>query len=182
MKKIIALVLAMVMVMGVFAGCQTGGEPETTAATVPTQTPEEEAVLRVLAIGNSHTNDCTQLLYYVFNKEMPEQKVLIANMYYSGCSLAQHVDFETGDKPVYVYYKNDIEKEYAPVERDTEVFNRYARYEPNYTQVVYLRVENNGDIPFQFKFSVDLIGSVDCVNVYGASASAQVSALRCGVR
>ncbi len=107
MKKILALVLAMVMVMGLFAGCQTGGEPETTAATAPTQTPEEEAVLRVLSLGNSHTNDCTQLLYYVFSKEMPEQKVLIANMYYSGCSLAQHVEFETGDKPVYVYYKND---------------------------------------------------------------------------
>ncbi len=107
MKKFLALALAILMVLGTFAGCQTGGENETTTAPAPTQPPEEEAVLRVLALGNSHTNDCTQLLYYVFNKEMPEQKVLIANMYYSGCSLAQHVDFETGDKPVYVYYKND---------------------------------------------------------------------------
>lgn len=75
--------------------------------------------------------------------------------------------FVIGQLDLDVYYKNDIEKEYAPVERDTEVFNRYARYEPNYTQVVYLRVENNGDIPFQYKFSVDLIGSEDSVNVYG---------------
>lgn len=107
MKKILALTLAILMVLGTFAGCQTGGEPETTAAPAPTQSPEEEAVLRVLAIGNSHTNDATQLLYYVFNKEMPEQKVLIANMYYSGCSLAQHVTFAEGEKPEYVYYKND---------------------------------------------------------------------------
>lgn len=109
MKKILALVLAMVMVMGLLAGCQVGGNADTTAApeTKPTQSPEEEAVLRILALGNSHTNDCTQLLYYVFMKEMPEQKVLVANMYYSGCSLSQHVTFEQGDKPEYVYYKND---------------------------------------------------------------------------
>ena len=103
MKKIIALTLAILMVLGTFAGCQTGGEPETTAAPTPTQTAEEEAVLRVLAIGNSHTNDCTQLLYYVFNKEMPEQKVLIANMYYSGCSVLAHLEFAEEKSPVYWY-------------------------------------------------------------------------------
>ena len=107
MKKFLALFLAVLMILGTFAGCKTGGEDETTAEPKPTQTPEEEAVLRVLAIGNSHTNDCTQLLQYVFSKEMPEQKVLIGNMYYSGCSLTQHVGFAMENKPVYVYYKND---------------------------------------------------------------------------
>lgn len=75
--------------------------------------------------------------------------------------------FVIGQLDLDVYYKNDIQKEYEPVENDTEVFNRYARYEPNYTQVVYLRIENNGDIPLNYKLSVDLIGSEDSINIYG---------------
>lgn len=75
--------------------------------------------------------------------------------------------FVIGQLDLDVCYKNDIEDDYQPMDKNSEVFNRYARYEPNYTQVVYLRVKNNGDIPFQYKFSVDLIGSVDSLNVYG---------------
>ena len=75
--------------------------------------------------------------------------------------------FVIGQLDLDVYFKNDIQKEYEPMDVNSEVFNRYARYEPNYTQVVYLRVENNGDIPFQYKFSVDLIGSKDSISVLG---------------
>lgn len=70
------------------------------------QTPDEQKILRVLAIGNSHTVDATNLLYKVFQAEMPEQEVMVANMYYSGCSVESHVKFAQNNEPVYVYYTN----------------------------------------------------------------------------
>lgn len=75
--------------------------------------------------------------------------------------------FVIGQMDLDVYYKNDIEKDYRLMDENSEVFNKYARYEPNYTQVVYLRVENNGTIPFRYKFSVDLCGYTDSTNVFG---------------
>lgn len=75
--------------------------------------------------------------------------------------------FVVGDLELDVFYKNDLVTEYAPVDAQTAVFNDKALYEPGYTQVVYLRVENNGDIPFQYKVSVDRFSYVDSINVLG---------------
>ncbi|MBR2047596.1 MAG: hypothetical protein IJ960_03275 [Oscillospiraceae bacterium] len=66
-----------------------------------------------------------------------------------------------------VFYKNDTMVEYAPVEAETPVFSEEALYEPGYTQVVYLRIENNGDVNFDYKLSVDCRSWVDSVNVFG---------------
>ena len=63
--------------------------------------------MRILAIGNSHTNDTTWLLYDVFQKEMPEQKVVVSCLYYSGCTVARHLAFGAENNPAYEYYKND---------------------------------------------------------------------------
>lgn len=45
---------------------------------------------------------------------------------------------------------------YEEVKSDTEVFDDEALYEPGYVQVVYLKVENKGDIPFEYKLAVDV--------------------------
>ena len=69
------------------------------------QFPNEQT-LRFLCIGNSHTIDATHLLYEVFSKEMPEQKIHIGNMYYSGCTISAHLDFAAKNAPAYWYCKN----------------------------------------------------------------------------
>lgn len=68
-----------------------------------------------------------------------------------------------------VYYKNDVVREYTPVENDTPVFNDQALYEPGYTQVVYLRIENNGEIDFNYKLSVDRNSYQDSINTLGTT-------------
>ena len=73
----------------------------------PTQTDEEQDILRVLAIGNSHTVDATAMLAEVFAAEMPQQKVMIGNMYKSGCSVGQHVSYATNNTVIYTYYENE---------------------------------------------------------------------------
>lgn len=68
-----------------------------------------------------------------------------------------------------VFYKNDVVTEYTPVENETPVFNDEALYEPGYTQVVYLRIENNGEIDFNYKLSVDRNSYQDSLSVLGTT-------------
>lgn len=75
--------------------------------------------------------------------------------------------FVVGEMGLDVFYKNDLIDDYYPVDENTSVFNDHALYEPGYTQVVYLRVENNGTIDFDYKVSVDRHSYVDSINVFG---------------
>ena len=74
----------------------TGGDPDEPAA------PKS---LRILAIGNSFSTDCMQYLYNIM-KSGGVENVVLGNLYYGGCSLAQHLDFAKNSKPNYTYYKN----------------------------------------------------------------------------
>lgn len=75
--------------------------------------------------------------------------------------------FVIGELKLDVFYKNDVVTTYTPVDSDTSVFNDEALYEPGYTQVVYLRIENTGDVDFNYKVSVDRFSFVDSVNTLG---------------
>lgn len=68
-----------------------------------------------------------------------------------------------------VYFKNDVVTEYTPVDSETPVFNDEALYEPGYTQVVYLRIENNGEIDFNYKLSVIRNSYQDSINTLGTT-------------
>lgn len=78
----------------------------------------------------------------------------------AGTSLAWFVDttpvsknmFNISDLDLTVYHKTG--DGYKLVENDTKLFDDNALYEPGYTQVIYLRVENNGDLDFDYRLSV----------------------------
>lgn len=80
----------------------------------------------------------------------------------AGTSLAWFVDttpvsknsFIIGDLNLTVYHKTDSGNYDEVVEGDTVLFDENALYEPGYTQVVYLKVVNNGDMDFDYKLSV----------------------------
>ena len=78
-------------------------------------------------------------------------------------------EFQVGLLKLDVSYKNDIVTEYTPLEGSTEVFNDKALYEPGYTQVVYLKIENKGDVAFDYKLSVtvDKETETEPTNVFG---------------
>ncbi len=73
-----------------------------TADPTPIEAPKS---LKVLAIGNSFSTDCMQYLYEML-KDGGVENVVLGNLYYGGCSLAQHLDFATNGKAEYKYYKN----------------------------------------------------------------------------
>ena len=57
-----------------------------------------------------------------------------------------------GTLDVNLYHKTTTG--YEPVDSTTTVFNDEALYEPGYTQIVLLRVENAGDVDFSYDMSV----------------------------
>lgn len=93
----------------------------------------------------------------------------------AGSTLSWFVDSAPGIKNNFIVpeldlkvsYKNDVVTEYTVIESDTKVFNDRALYEPGYTQVVYLKVENAGEVDFTYKISVNVSNYVDSINVYG---------------
>ena len=92
----------------------------------------------------------------------------------TGATLAWFSDVETvrnefriGLLDLEVSYKNDIITEYTPLKGATEVFYDEALYEPGYTQVVYLKIENNGDVDFNYKVSVTVEDFTNGKNAWG---------------
>ena len=101
MKKLFALLLAAALILGCCAGCgENATPPATTETTAPPVTePEGEAeVLKVLTLGHSLAVNATRMLNLVAHAE-GYREMVIGTLYYSGCTLKQHVNFLTKDSP-----------------------------------------------------------------------------------
>ena len=105
MKRILSLILCFVMVLALLAGCggngQTEGTTETTAETLP-----GDGVLKILAIGNSFSQDAMQMLYEIAKKE-GYSEVVLGNLYDAGCTLKGHVENLTTKAGAYSYQFNN---------------------------------------------------------------------------
>ena len=66
----------------------------------------DDGVLKVLLIGNSHALDSSRMLYEVFQKENPDQEVIIGVMYHSGANMGNHMSYMLDDLAQYEYHKN----------------------------------------------------------------------------
>ena len=76
-------------------------------------------------------------------------------------------EFQVGLLKLDVSYRNDIVTEYTPLQGATKAFNDAALYEPGYTQVVYLKIENVGDVDFRYKVAVTVEKSQNGKNAWG---------------
>ena len=116
-------------------------------------------------------------------KKMPYKKialalslcaVLIWAIFGAGTSLAWFADsspelnniFHFADFDLKVSYF-DENKDWSEIEADTKIFDEHALYEPGYVQVVYLKVENLGTVPFDFYTAVNVNGCIEATNVFG---------------
>ena len=103
MKRILALILAVLM-LGLTA-CQTVPQGGETTEVQNTQSPEEEKVLKVLNISNSHGQDAMWLLPRVLKAEVPEQEIFIGELY-RAYALTEHIEAAKNDTGYY-YYTTD---------------------------------------------------------------------------
>ena len=92
----------------------------------------------------------------------------------AGTSLAWFTDTDADINNVFHFADFDVLAEYRDkdgnwkdIEAETEIFDRNALYEPGYTQVIYLRVTNKGDVPFDFKTAVVVKDYSEPINVLG---------------
>lgn len=69
------------------------------------------------------------------------------------------------DFKVELYHKT--ENGYEQVTEETKLFNDEALYEPGYTQVIYLKVKNAGDVPFDYKLAVLPYNVMIGTNMFG---------------
>lgn len=108
MKKLICVLLCVLLLCGCGAPAAET-EPSTTAA--PTEAPLEleplsdGKTLKVLAIGNSFSNNTTRFLYDIAKAEGVEN-ITLGRLYIGGCSLEKHMKCAETNSTEYKYYKN----------------------------------------------------------------------------
>lgn len=56
---------------------------------------------------------------------------------------------------------------WEPIDGQTDIFDDNALYEPGYVQVVFLKVENKGSMPFDFKTAVSVTDYTVATNYFG---------------
>lgn len=96
----------------------------------------------------------------------------------TGTSIAWFMDetpelvntFDFGELDLEVYYKvTNVQgaSEWVKMDEKTKVFDEEALYEPGYTQVVYLKIVNEGEVEFDYKLSVNMNDYTPGVNESG---------------
>lgn len=76
-------------------------------------------------------------------------------------------EFKIGQMDLAVSFKNDRITQWTDLEGSSVVFNDHALYEPGYTQVVYMKIENVGEVDFDYKMSVTVKGVTKSFSVLG---------------
>ena len=92
----------------------------------------------------------------------------------TGASLAWFTDVSPEVKNIFHVAEFDLvvshrldDGTYEEINSETAVFDDEALYEPGYVQVVYLKVENKGTVPFDFKTAVSVTDYTEATNVFG---------------
>lgn len=92
----------------------------------------------------------------------------------AGTSLAWFTDTSPEINNIFHFAEFDLvvshrltDGKWEEVDGQTKIFDEKALYEPGYVQVVYLKVENKGTVPFEFFTSVNVNGCIEAINVFG---------------
>ena len=98
--------LIAVLAITLFSACSKDGNPNNLADANPDQynRPANPGVIKILAIGNSFSEDAIESNLYELAKEKG-LKVIIGNMYIGGASLATHKTNAERNTPIYSYRK-----------------------------------------------------------------------------
>lgn len=92
----------------------------------------------------------------------------------TGASLAWFTDTSPEINNIFHFAEFDLvvshrltDGKWQEVDSQTKIFDEEALYEPGYVQVVYLKVENKGTVPFEFSTAVNVNGCIEATNVFG---------------
>ena len=92
----------------------------------------------------------------------------------TGASLAWFMDASPEINNIFHFAEFELEVSHRltdgtweEVDSQTQIFDEEALYEPGYVQVVYLKVENKGTVPFRFYTAVNVNDANVATNVFG---------------
>ncbi|MBQ8549767.1 MAG: hypothetical protein IJ426_00310 [Clostridia bacterium] len=92
----------------------------------------------------------------------------------TGASLAWFTDTSPEINNIFHFADFDLavsrrltDGKWEEVDGQTKIFDEEALYEPGYVQVVYLKVENKGTLPFEFYTAVNVNGYIEGTNAFG---------------
>lgn len=115
MKKLLSLLMVLMIVFSVTA-CNnkpTENQPQehkNNNINLQTKEPvgnwEEDGVLKILAIGNSFSNNTMQYVYEIASA-CGAKDIYLGNLYIGGCTLDTHAQNARNNAPAYTYYTND---------------------------------------------------------------------------
>ena len=74
---------------------------------------------------------------------------------------------KSGNLDVVLEYKTNWNDAWAEVKSDTKLFADEAKFEPGYTEVVFLRVSNAGSLALKYQLSVDVLSETTSTNMAG---------------
>ena len=100
--------------------------------------------------------------------------LIIWGIFGTGTSLAWFTDTSPEINNIFHLAEFDLvvshrltDGKWEEVDSQTKIFDEEALYEPGYVQVVYLKVENKGTLPFEFHTAVNVNGCIQATNVFG---------------
>lgn len=105
MKRILSATLCVLMLMGLFGGCGSNGQTNTADGKISDAIVNKDGVLKVLAIGNSFSQDATHLLAEVAKQEGTE--IVLGNLVIGACSLATHAGNTISNAAAYTFFKTE---------------------------------------------------------------------------
>ena len=73
----------------------------------------------------------------------------------------------SGNLDIELYYVNDDVEKWTKVDSDTNVFKLNTLWEPGYTEVVYLKIVNEGDLSLKYQLGINVVAETIGTNVYG---------------
>ena len=105
----------------------------------------------------------------------------------TGASLAWFTDTSEEVNNIFHIADFDINASYydkngnwVDIDGRSDIFNNEALYEPGYVDIVYLKIENAGDVAFNFKTAVSVVDYTPGTNAFGMQVNLQDS-LRFGI-
>ena len=99
LKRILALTLSVLMILGAFTACGAG-TPQETEPTTPTK--EDDGVISILMVGNSFCYYYVEELVGIAAAAGVNMRV--CNVYYSGCKMSQHYNWYIEEKAPYQFF------------------------------------------------------------------------------
>ena len=74
---------------------------------------------------------------------------------------------QAGNLDIELYYQNDVTKDWTKVDEMTNIFKADTLWEPGHTEVIKLKIANEGSLALKYQLGVNIVSEVGSINAEG---------------